>query len=144
MSREREKEYLNKYLKQITNKERKYKRVCLSPLRYAGGKTKAIGMILHNLPPLRTKKIVSPFFGGGSFELCLTQELNYEVIGYDIFGMLVNFWNVLMHKKDEFIKELKKFNIDKEEFTYNRHVLLNYWDKLNLKTLFIIQKKKWN
>ena len=36
-------------------------------------------------------------FGGGSFELCVSQNLGIKVIGYDIFNMLVNFWNVLIH-----------------------------------------------
>ena len=44
--------------------------------------------------------------------------------------MLTNFWNVLINHKEEFIEELNKFNITTEEFTYNRHVLLNYWDKI--------------
>jgi DNA adenine methylase len=127
---EKEEEYVSAYLSKILNKENKFKRICISPLRYAGGKSKAIGMILNNLPKLKEKRIVSPFFGGGSFELCASQELNIEVIGYDIFGLLVNFWNVLMNDKDNFIKELRKFKIDQEEFTYNRHLLLNYWDKI--------------
>ena len=74
-----------------TSKNVKYKRVCLSPIRYAGGKTKAVGLILENLPCLKEKKIVSPFFGGGSFEIVLSKELGFEVIGYDIFSFLTNF-----------------------------------------------------
>jgi DNA adenine methylase len=147
LSYEKELPYVATYLSQIKNKNDGFKRVCMSPLRYAGGKSKAIGMILDNLPKLKEKKIVSPFFGGGSFELCASQELNIEVIGYDIFGMLVNFWNVLIHDKDNFIKELKKFDINAEEFTYNRHVLLNYWDKikpadLNYKTMKKVELKE--
>lgn len=147
LSYEKELPYVASYLSQIKNKNDGFKRVCMSPLRYAGGKSKAIGMILDNLPKLKEKKIVSPFFGGGSFELCASQELNIEVIGYDIFGMLVNFWNVLIHDKDNFIKELKKFDINAEEFTYNRHVLLNYWDKikpadLNYKTMKKVELKE--
>jgi len=106
---EKDKEYLHKYLMKIKNKNGKYKRICISPLRYAGGKSKAIGLILENLPKLKEKKIISPFFGGGSFELCLCQELGFEVIGYDIFDMLVNFWNVLINHKTKFVDELKKF-----------------------------------
>ncbi len=127
---EKKEPYLESFLKSLQNKDGKYKRVCISPLRYAGGKTKAIGLILENLPKLREKKIVSPFFGGGSFELCVSQMLGIKVIGYDIFNMLVNFWNVLINHKDQFINELLKFKIDKKEFTYNRHVLLNYWEKI--------------
>jgi DNA adenine methylase len=139
---ERDELYLKNYLKTISNKNGTYKRQCLSPLRYAGGKSKAIGLILSHLPKLKNKKVVSPFFGGGSFELCLSQELDIEVIGYDIFGLLVNFWNVLIHKKNDFIEHLKKFEITETEFTYNRHVLLNYWDKIKPSDLVYNTKTK--
>jgi len=139
---ERDELYLKNYLKTISNKNGTYKRQCLSPLRYAGGKSKAIGLILSHLPKLKNKKVISPFFGGGSFELCLSQELDIEVIGYDIFGLLVNFWNVLIHKKNEFIEHLKKFQITETEFTYNRHVLLNYWDKIKPADLVYNTKTK--
>lgn len=141
---ERDEEYLSKFLKTIKNKNGIYKRFCISPLRYAGGKSKAIGLILENLPKLKEKKIISPFFGGGSVELCLSQILGINVIGYDIFNMLANFWNVLINYKTEFVNELIKFEITEKEFTYNRHVLLNYWEKikpidLNYKTKNKIQ-----
>ena len=144
---EKDENYLNNYLSKIKRDDNNFKRVCLSPLRYAGGKSKAVGILLNNLPKLKEKKIVSPFFGGGSFELCLSQELDIKVIAYDIFGMLVNFWNILKDDKQNFIKELKKFNITKDEFTYNRHVLLNYWNKikpenLNYKTLTSLELKE--
>ena len=63
MEYERDQEYCKKYLSSITNKQGKFKRVLVSPLRYAGGKSKAIGLILNSLPKLKEKKIVSPFFG---------------------------------------------------------------------------------
>ena len=153
---EKSEKYLSDYLERIKNKTKDkdgtgastFKRVCMSPLRYAGGKSKAIGLILSNLPKLKTKRIVSPFFGGGSFELCASQELGIEVIGYDIFGMLTNFWNVVIDAttKAEFIRELRKFSITQEEFTYNRHVLLHYWDKikpadLNYRTQKVVELK---
>jgi DNA adenine methylase len=139
---ERDVGYLKEFLDSIRNKNGTYKRMCISPLRYAGGKSKAIGLILDNLPKLNTKKIVSPFFGGGSMELCFAQELGFEVIGYDIFEMLANFWNTLIHFKDEFVSELKKFHINEEEFTYNRHVLLNYWEKVKPQDLVYKTKNK--
>lgn len=123
----------NTYLKDFLNKNKTlkgYKRITISPLRYAGGKSKAIGLILENLPKLKEKKIISIFFGGGSFELCISQQLGINVIGYDIFGMLTNFWNVLINDKKKFIIELKKFNITNDEFTKNRHILLSYWNKI--------------
>jgi len=138
---EKDKEYLKKYLCKIESptKNLKFKRVCLSPLRYAGGKSKAIGLILDNLPNLKEKKIISPFFGGGSFEIVLSKELGYEVIGYDIFSFLTNFWNELINNNENLVIELKKLIPDKENYTRNRHILLNYWEKvkpddLNYKT----------
>lgn len=138
---EKDEPYLHDYLKKIKNKSGGYKRVLVSPLRYAGGKSKAIGLILEALPKLNMKRIVSPFFGGGSFELCLSQFLDIEVIGYDVFGMLTNFWDVLINNKEKFIVELKKFEINEEEFTKNRHILLSYWDKIKPETLHYKTKK---
>jgi DNA adenine methylase len=139
---EKEEKYLSSFLKTIRNKNGKYKRICISPLRYPGGKSKAIGLILENLPKLKEKKIVSPFFGGGSVELCLSQMLGIKVVGYDIFNMLTNFWNVLINYKSEFLKELTKFEINESEFTYNRHVLLNYWEKIKPEDLNYKTKNK--
>jgi DNA adenine methylase len=142
ISYEKEQPYFANFLKSLKNKNGTYKRICISPLRYAGGKSKAIGLILDNLPKLKEKKIVSPFFGGGSVELCLSQMLGIEVIGYDIFNMLANFWKTLITQKDEFINELVKFKITEEEFTYNRHVLLNYWEKIKPESLNYKTKNK--
>ncbi len=129
---EKERDYLEEYLQSIQSPTEglKYKRICLSPLRYAGGKSKAIGLILENLPLLKEKKIVSPFFGGGSFEIVLSKELGFEVIGYDIFSFLTNFWDQLINHNKELIVELKKLIPDKVNYTRNRHILLHYWDKV--------------
>ena len=107
-----------------------YKRVSLSPLRYAGGKTNAVGLILAHFPELKTKKIVSPFFGGGSFEIAMASQLGYEVVGYDVFGMLVNFWQQALAHPEELAAELSKLVPDKDNFTRNRHILLHYWETI--------------
>jgi DNA adenine methylase len=117
------------YLASIKNANG-YKRVSLSPLRYAGGKSNAVGLILAHFPKLHTKKIVSPFFGGGSFELALSTQLGYEVVGYDIFGMLVNFWQQAIAHPAELAAELENLIPDKENFTRNRHILLHYWETI--------------
>ena len=118
-----------------------YKRVSLSPLRYAGGKSKAVGLILENFPILKNKKVVSPFFGGGSFEIMLSSKLGYEVIGYDIFQMLVNFWNKAIENPKELANELEKLKPDTNNFTKNRHILLNYWEKIKPDDLIYKTKK---
>jgi DNA adenine methylase len=117
------------YLQTIKN-AKGYKRVSLSPLRYAGGKTNAVGLILQHFPNLKKKKVVSPFFGGGSFEIALSKELGYEVIGYDVFGVLVNFWKQIISNPVELSSELSKLVPDKQNFTRNRHILLHYWETI--------------
>ena len=127
--------YLSSYLETIKGKARDYKRVTTSPLRYAGGKSNAVGFILENLPALKEKKIVSPFFGGGTFELVLSKHLGFEVIGYDIFGVLTNFWTQIINNPKDLAKALSKLVADKDNYTRNRHILLNYWEKIKPPTL---------
>lgn len=129
------------YLHNIKTKEG-YKRVSLSPLRYAGGKSKAVGLILSKFPTLREKKIVSPFFGGGSFEIALAKELGFHIIGYDIFGMLVNFWKQVIERPNEFADELAKLVPTKEEYTKNRHILLSHWETIKPSDLHYKTKKQ--
>ena len=63
-----------------------------SPLRYPGGKSRAVQQIVDLFPP-ELDTLVSPFFGGGSVELaCAAQGV--KVHGYDGFEPLVNFWQV--------------------------------------------------
>jgi len=128
--------------KKSTSENVKYKRVSLSPMRYAGGKSKAVGLILENMPTLKEKKVVSIFFGGGSFELVLSKELGYEVIGYDVFSVLTNFWHQLITNNKRMAEELAKLIPDTEHFTINRHILLNYWDTIKPADLNYKTKKK--
>lgn len=61
-----------------------------SPLRYPGGKTRAVKHIVKLFPP-ELESLASPFIGGGSIELaCAAQGV--RVHGYDAFEPLVNFW----------------------------------------------------
>jgi len=81
-----------------------------SPLRYPGGKTRAI-KILEKYIPEETKEICSPFFGGGSFELFL-EEKGIKINAYDLFKPLVNFWNnqnfTMWCYVDEYFKNMSK------------------------------------
>ena len=61
-----------------------------SLLQYFGGKWYA-RYILGSHIPMQVNEIVSPFFGGGSFELHLTKR-SIKVNGYDGFEPLTNFW----------------------------------------------------
>ena len=53
-------------------------------------------------------EIVSPFIGGGSFELALTGR-GIRVYGYDAFQPLVTFWQELLKNSDALIPYIKQF-----------------------------------
>ncbi len=65
-----------------------------TPLRYPGGKSRALKHILP-LVPSDITELCSPFLGGGSVELKLAQR-GVRVYGYDIFTPLVWFWQALL------------------------------------------------
>jgi DNA adenine methylase len=127
--KECDKPYLREFLTSIRSRAG-YKPVLSSPLRYAGGKSRAVGLVLEHLPALRQKRIVSPFFGGGSVELALAKHLGFEVIGYDIFGMLTNFWTQLLQHPQRLHDELAKLKATKEDYNKARHILLHYWEQV--------------
>ena len=64
-----------------------------TPLRYPGGKSRAVKHILPYIPE-DISRLCSPFFGGGSVELAVASR-GTEVIGYDKLVPLVWFWQAL-------------------------------------------------
>ncbi|CAF34065.1 DNA adenine Methylase [Synechococcus phage S-PM2] len=93
-----------------------------TPIRYAGGKSKAYKIITSHLPS--TERIVSPFIGGGSLESRWSSELGIEVLGFDIFCALVNFWDVLLKTPDELADKLQTLTPDKQEYARVKEILL--------------------
>ena len=65
-----------------------------TPLRYPGGKSRAVKHILPLIPEDITE-LCSPFLGGGSVELAVAAR-GTPVHAYDIFEPLVWFWNALL------------------------------------------------
>ena len=62
-----------------------------SPLRYPGGKTRAVSIIKQYLPS-GISALASPFLGGASVELACAAE-GIQVFGSDAFQPLANFWH---------------------------------------------------
>lgn len=95
-----------------------------TPIRYAGGKSKAIKIIT----PLvnNETKIVSPFLGGGSLEVHWA-SMGKRVIAYDLFDVLVNFWNVLLKNRDELVCKLREITPTSEEYSRIKEILMK-WD----------------
>src|SRR3989344_7275355 len=121
---ERKKELLDNL--RSKTKPDSYKRYLGTPLRYAGGKTLAVGHII-NLLPTNIKRVVSPFLGGASVEIAIAKELDIEVIGYDIFDILINYWHYQITQPKELAKKLEKFKPTKEEYARVREIMKKHW-----------------
>ena len=65
-----------------------------SPLRYPGGKSRAVKQVMTLLPP-GLESICSPFVGGASIELAVASQ-GIRVHGYDGFKPLVEFWQAVL------------------------------------------------
>lgn len=135
-------EFLQKIRSTNPKSMNKYKRVAESPIRYAGGKSLAVGHVIELLPN-NVKRVISPFFGGGSIEIAISKHLELEVIGYDIFDILMNYWKFQIEKPEILYQELKKLKPEKETFERIRLILNDVWkgkiklDPLKLAIYFV-------
>ena len=99
-----------------------------TPIRYAGGKSKAYKIITEYIPKLPyPQRIISPFIGGGSLESKWSSELDIPVYGFDIFDALINFWSVLLSRPNDLADRLRELKPTKEEYENIKEILLR-WD----------------
>ncbi|MDO7252538.1 DNA adenine methylase [Helicobacter cappadocius] len=116
------------FLDTLKGKTLAYKRYSRSPLRYGGGKSLAVGLIIEHFPN-ELKRLISPFMGGGSVEIASALELGIEVKAFDIFDILVNFWQVLIGDCERLYEELLKLEPVKEVYKDIKIELKKHWDK---------------
>ena len=69
-----------------------------TPLRYPGGKSRAVKTILPHIP-VDCKELCAPFLGGGSIELAVAAR-GTRVYGYDAFRPIVWFWRALLENPE--------------------------------------------
>ena len=114
------------FLAALKGKSLKYKRYTKSPLRYGGGKSLAVGLILENFPD-DIERMISPFMGGGSVEIATSLELDIEVKAFDIFDILVNFWQVLIENPEGLYRELRLLKPNKTSYALIKEELKRHW-----------------
>ena len=105
-----------------------YKRYIASPLRYAGGKSLAVGFVVELLPD-NISRLVSPFMGGGAVEIACANELGIDVIGYDVFDILCAYWQVQIASPVKLANTLRKFEPNRDTFKKVKHRLSRHWHK---------------
>lgn len=102
----------------------------LSPYRYPGGKTKIIDYLYSHLQQTKSKKLVSPFTGGGSFELAMLEAGLVEQLHLNDFDTGVySLWWVIKHMPYALVDRIKSnFPTHKDYFKAQRIIELDYQD----------------
>lgn len=84
-----------------------------SPLRYPGGKSKALGNIIPHIP-LNIKEFREPFIGGGSVFLGFNKKFEIFSIEYwinDLNYDLFCFWKVTKYQIEDLLAEILNFRV---------------------------------
>lgn len=134
----------NSFLHSLRGKSLAYKRYSKSPLRYGGGKSLAVGLIVEHFPD-DIKRLISPFMGGGSVEIASAVELDLEVKAFDIFDILVNFWQVLCADSLKLYDELYTLEPTKETYAIIKEELRrHYKNEISLDSLTLARDYYFN
>ncbi|MEO8210036.1 MAG: DNA adenine methylase, partial [bacterium] len=108
-----------------------------SPLRYPGGKTRAVEIITSYFPK-NLKTFLSPFLGGGSIELQVSSQGTY-VFGFDIFEPLVEFWQCLTQCPDKLAERVSSFYpLSKEDFYKLQRTQTESEDKITRAAVYYV------
>ncbi len=104
----------------------RYKRYVGLPLRYAGGKSLEVGYVLENMPQ-NVIEMASPFVGGGSVEVACAKELGINVVAYDVFDILVNYWQVQLNQPKKLAQILREQTATKKSYDKIKQRLKQHW-----------------
>jgi DNA adenine methylase len=116
----------------------------ISPLRYPGGKTRArkvLESILKKEFDLSIfDTVLSPFFGGGSFEFYLQEKYGLKIVANDKLKPLYNFWNSCKVNMDELCSKLyeKVGKISKMTFHELREKIMDENDNMLQSMMYFI------
>jgi DNA adenine methylase len=108
-----------------------------SPLRYPGGKTRAVKIITRYFPNDITE-MCSPFFGGGSIELYMASK-GIRVYGADIFKPLVEFWQCALSTPNALANTVQKYYpLQKKSFYELQQKQTKFKTKLERAAVFYV------
>lgn len=115
-----------------------------SPLRYPGGKTRAckkLDEVINKYFEIDDfDTIISPFFGGGSFEFYMQNNYGLEIICNDKFHPLYIFWDTCKNNNTKLCKLLYKSlgKITKEKFLTFRDKIMDESDDLKKAYMYFV------
>ena len=102
-----------------------------TPLRYPGGKSRAIKFLSQHLPKIESYR--EPFLGGGSMALYVTQAYpNTDIWVNDLYYPLYAFWMTLRDHGQELCDDLRELKTELgESYDAHRMAFDDAKDKLN-------------
>ena len=115
-----------------------------SPLRYPGGKTRAckqLDYIINQYFDIsKYNNIISPFFGGGSFEFYIQNKYQLGIVANDKFEPLYNFWLYCKNDNHQLCTQLENYInlIDKTIFIEMRNSIINENNQLKKAIMYFI------
>ncbi len=104
-----------------------------TPLRYPGGKSRALSKLFQYIPDLKEyTHYREPFIGGGSVALEIGKRYPHlDIWVNDLYDPLYNFWRVLQDQGDELSSLLKDLKNDHPDQTAAKTLFLDSKDQLN-------------
>ena len=99
--------------------EKKYQVSVSRVFRYPGSKALASKHFSRCIPS-HTREVISPFFGGGSFEMYLSAR-HIRVYGADLFEPLVNLWHFILNDNERLAQRCHEILVQS-----NKEILLEY------------------
>lgn len=114
-----------------------------SPLRYPGGKTRACtildGVFQDHFESSLFQTVVSPFFGGGSFEFFLQKKYRYDILANDKFTPLYSFWQTCKDNKEDLSARLEAVSsVSKDDFANYRKDIMELTNPLEQAVSYFI------
>ncbi|MBC6444524.1 MAG: DNA adenine methylase [Alphaproteobacteria bacterium GM202ARS2] len=110
-----------------SNGRYRYRRYQGLPLRYAGGKSLAVGHVVEHIPD-DVESLVSPFMGGGAVEIACAQELGLRVQAYDVFDILACYWRVQLRDPEGLADRLMLWEPGKATYQRVKARLREHWE----------------
>ena len=108
-----------------------------SPLRYPGGKSRAV-RILSKYIPKNTTELCSPFMGGGSLEIFCAQN-GIRAYASDGFEPLVDFWQWLLKDPNKLADAVREYYpIKREKFYEIQKTHIESGDSFERAVLFYV------
>ena len=113
-----------------------------TPLRYPGGKSRAVTKMDPYFPDLRNYvEFREPFLGGGSVALYVTKKYpNLKITVNDLYEPLINFWVQLQQFGDELTDKIRQYKSTHPEPDSARELFNNSKESVNDGSLDIIER----